>query len=126
MEPGSKSVEVPGFLRTAGVGRFSMCFNDGQDGVLTLGGPDPGEEFASVGKVHWGLDFQGVTIGSLAGHATEAPPIRSQFCHPSTKEEGQTTACGFIPDSGTTLIMAPAAHLEALYGLLCDQWPRCV
>jgi hypothetical protein len=41
------------------------------------------------------------------------------------KESGQATACGAIPDSGTTLITAPKDQLGTLLDGICTAWPRC-
>merc|ERR1719350_2442657 len=52
-----------GFLQSAGVSRFSMCFTNGADGVLRLGIPPPEKQLGSVGQSHWGLDFRGMSVG---------------------------------------------------------------
>lgn len=106
-----------GFLEHTGIRRFSMCFNDNQDGVLRLGGPAEQGALGSIGQFHWGLDFRGISVGS------ETTPVA--FCDPSTKKAGQDTPCGAIPDSGTTVIMGDPTHLKSLFESLCDQWPRC-
>merc|ERR1719215_1074585 len=91
LQEGSREVyDSKGFLQEAGVPRFSMCFNYNEDGVLRLGGPEPKLTLGSVGKSHWGLDFRG-------------------FCSEASKKPGQETACGVIPDSGSTLMMGPKA-----------------
>jgi len=106
------------FLESAGISSFSICFNDeGKEGALHLAPPKAKEELASVGTVHWGLDFQGISIGNTS------VPVR--FCSPSSKKDGQTSACGGIPDSGTTLFMGPAEQIEMLYEGICDGWERC-
>merc|ERR1719409_906708 len=38
---------------------------------------------------------------------------------------GQSTPCGAMPDSGTTLMMAPAEHIGAVLDSLCDAWHAC-
>mmetsp|Transcript_133052 Transcript_133052/g.332090 ORF Transcript_133052/g.332090 Transcript_133052/m.332090 type:complete len:529 (-) Transcript_133052:58-1644(-) len=126
-----------GFLEEAGVPRFSMCFNYNQDGVLRLGGPEPKLTLGSVGKAHWGLDFRGISVvasESVAMLSTPADPptaaveaveVRSGFCSEASKKPGQVTACGVIPDSGSTLMMGPKEHLIELFGLICDAWPTC-
>lgn len=48
---------------------------------------------------------------------------RLEVC--ATKAVGQETACGAIPDSGTTLLMMPREHLQKLNAAMCDAWPRC-
>lgn len=106
-----------GFLQSAGVSRFSLCFRDrGKDGALRLQ-PPMGKGLKSIGQHHWGVDFQGVSVGDAKADV--------QFCSPHAKTKGQKTACAAIPDTGTTLLMAPASHLETLFGQLCDEWPRC-
>lgn len=109
--------DVPGFLEKAGVNKFSMCFKDKGDGVLNLNTVAPKGAMGSVGALHWGLDFQGVSVGG----ATQ----KVLFCSPSSKKQGQETACGFIPDSGTTLMMGPEKHILSLYDELCSRWDRC-
>jgi len=109
-----------GFNYATKVQRFSMCFNDmGLDGALHLGAPSSENSLLSVGYEHWGVDFQGISVGD----ASESAPVK--FCNPAEKKEGQTTACGAIPDSGTTLFMAPTEHVTKLFGELCDKWERC-
>jgi len=109
------------FLQAANVKRFSMCFNDhGKEGALYLSPPKAKHTLASVGTVHWGLDFQGISVGNVSA------PVK--FCSPSSQEEfkdGQMTACGGIPDSGTTLFMGPENHIRSLFEGICDEWPRC-
>lgn len=112
--------QVPhGFLRQAGVDRFSLCFNSNGEGALTLGALPATRPLASVGKAHWGVDFQGITVGQTRRAL--------RFCTPqsATLRRGQQTRCGLIPDSGTTLFMAPAAHIAKLVEALCEAWPRC-
>jgi len=113
----SLSAMAKGFLDAAKVPRFSMCFNEGgQDGVLRLGSRVKMEKpLGSIGQAHWGLDFRGVSVGDK----------KVDICGDHTMKEGQKTPCGALVDSGTTLIMAPAAHLAALFGQLCDAWSQC-
>jgi len=106
-----------GLLEQAGISRFSMCFNDGASGVLKLDTPAMPNALGSVGKFHWGLDFRGISVGN------EAMPLG--FCTASNMTSGQETPCGAIPDSGTTVIMAPQEHITTLLDSICDQWPRC-
>lgn len=56
-------IQVPGFLERAKVQRFSLCFNHKAAGVLGFNTPKHGHPLASVGKVHWSLNFHGVTLG---------------------------------------------------------------
>jgi len=107
-----------GFLETAGVTRFSMCFNDGADGVLRLATPQDPNALGSIGQVHWGLDLRGFSVGKK-----ESPAL---FCGPNTAmRPGQDTPCGAIPDSGTTVMMGPAEHIKLLFNELCNQWSMC-
>lgn len=108
---------VPGFFDSAHVQRFSMCFNHQADGVLGVNTPEHSNRMSSVGKLHWGLDFQGVSIGKQK--------MKVGFCDPSSKKPGMETACGIIPDSGTTLIAGSEAHIGALFEALCQNWERC-
>jgi hypothetical protein len=115
MQP--QDVAPKSLLEQAGISRFSMCFNDGASGVLRLGTPEVPNSLGSVGEYHWGLDFRGVSIGDKA--------VPLSFCSSSNMTDGQETPCGAIPDSGTTVIMAPKEHLAVLLDSICDQWPRC-
>lgn len=108
----------PEFLPSAGISRFSMCFNDGgASGVLRLGTPRVTLPLASVGRLHWGLGMSSVSVGDAK--------IRVDICNEADMREGQETPCGAIPDSGTTSIMAPESHLKTLFESICDAWPRC-
>jgi hypothetical protein len=40
--------------------------------------------------------------------------------------EGSNTPCGAIPDTGSTAIMAPRAHIAVLFEGVCNAWQRCV
>lgn len=107
-----------GFLEAAGVSRFSLCFNPEKDGVLRLNPPVSTSKLASIGTYHWGLDFRGISVGNAAAEV--------QFCKASEKtSEEQTTACGIIPDSGTTVMMASKEHLISLFTQICQGWERC-
>eukprot|EP00434_Breviolum_minutum_P014301 symbB.v1.2.012609.t1/scaffold874.1/size155782/3 len=57
-----------------------MCFNHQADGVLGVNTPKQLNRMSSVGKLHWGLDFQGVSIGNKK--------MKVGFCDPSTKKPG--------------------------------------
>lgn len=109
--------DVPGFLQKAKVDRFSMCFKYKGDGVLGLNTQLQTEAMGSVGALHWGLDFQGVSVGNANNKVL--------FCSPEFKKPGQQSACGFIPDSGTTLMMGPEKQILSLYDDLCQRWDRC-
>eukprot|EP00928_Gymnodinium_smaydae_P070654 TRINITY_DN5444_c0_g3_i3.p1 TRINITY_DN5444_c0_g3~~TRINITY_DN5444_c0_g3_i3.p1 ORF type:complete len:627 (-),score=112.97 TRINITY_DN5444_c0_g3_i3:196-2076(-) len=113
----SMQVSPKGFLNRANISRFSMCFNDGADGVMRLDTPPSEKPLGSIGQVHWGLDFRGISVGD-----TSAPVL---FCDGKSKTKGQDTACGIIPDSGTTLITGPAKQIDTLLESICDNWDRC-
>eukprot|EP00927_Polykrikos_kofoidii_P086592 TRINITY_DN9748_c0_g1_i1.p1 TRINITY_DN9748_c0_g1~~TRINITY_DN9748_c0_g1_i1.p1 ORF type:complete len:721 (-),score=123.26 TRINITY_DN9748_c0_g1_i1:34-2196(-) len=106
-----------GFLEEAHVQRFSMCFNDGSDGVLRLHTPEAKSSLQSIGKMHWGLDFKGISVGTASAD-------KALFCKDDSRG-GQDTACGAIPDSGTTVMTGPKDHIVALFQTLCDKWKRC-
>jgi hypothetical protein len=106
--------EIPGFLETAGVTRFSVCFNPGANGVLTLNQAPFDENLGAVGQSHWALNFAGYSFGNESSKAVS-------ICN----KKGQNDACVGIPDSGTTLIMAPSAHIIDLFASLCERWARC-
>merc|ERR1719326_1519049 len=78
-----------GFLEHAGVDRFSMCFNDGADGVLRLNSKPMKNPLKSIGQAHWGLDFRGISVGNHSAPVT--------FCSGRDRKEGQATACGASP-----------------------------
>lgn len=116
-----KAHQPKGFLQQANISRFSLCFNDGADGVLRLNSPKAADTHESVGRKHWALDFHGVSVGS--GNES----VALEFCDASKANlsEGQRAPCAAIPDSGTTAIMAPAPHLKKILEGICDEWPRC-
>eukprot|EP00933_Yihiella_yeosuensis_P004114 TRINITY_DN10812_c0_g1_i1.p1 TRINITY_DN10812_c0_g1~~TRINITY_DN10812_c0_g1_i1.p1 ORF type:complete len:530 (-),score=90.80 TRINITY_DN10812_c0_g1_i1:67-1656(-) len=111
--------EMKSWLEQAQVPRFSMCLNDdGRAGVLRVSTNEQLNALQNVGQMHWALEFRGVSAGTDdPGHAT--------FCSPGDKPPGAVTACGMIPDSGTTLIMGPQHHILALTKQICDEWHAC-
>mmetsp|Transcript_18452 Transcript_18452/g.50661 ORF Transcript_18452/g.50661 Transcript_18452/m.50661 type:complete len:575 (-) Transcript_18452:156-1880(-) len=110
------------FLQEAEIDRFSMCFRDGGDpGVLRLAPPPFEKPVKQIGQMHWGMDFRGVSVGPKGS----TPTMNMVFCGEETMQEGMTSPCGVIPDSGTTLITGPAAQVAQLLGAVCDAWPRC-
>ncbi|CAE7742087.1 PGA [Symbiodinium pilosum] len=114
-QKGAHAGDDQSWLVAASIQRFSMCFsNMKEDGMLRLNSPVQAERLGNLGKFHWGLDFRGLTIGDEKAEAI--------LCN---DKKGRKTACGMIPDSGTTLILAPSRHLWELYSKLCDLWPRC-
>eukprot|EP00438_Fugacium_kawagutii_P031206 Skav220801 [mRNA] locus=scaffold150:381932:383632:+ [translate_table: standard] len=112
------SISVPGFFDSAHIQRFSMCFNPTTDGVLGINTPEHTKRMSTVGKLHWGLDFHGISIGKNE--------MKVGFCDPQEKKAGMETACGIIPDSGTTLISGPEAQISMLFDALCKEWKRCM
>mmetsp|Transcript_116888 Transcript_116888/g.342289 ORF Transcript_116888/g.342289 Transcript_116888/m.342289 type:complete len:582 (-) Transcript_116888:328-2073(-) len=117
---GAESVAGEGFLAQAGVSRFSVCLGDDTDqnpGILRFDPPAMSRGLKSIGTMHWGLDFRGVSVGDSA--ATLG------FCSVATMSPSQQTPCGAIPDSGTTYMMGPQDQLIALIEGICDAWPRC-
>lgn len=105
------------WLRFAGISHFSLCFNEGDDGVMRLETHQAQKSFPSVGIEHWGVDFRGVSVGNKS--------VPAQFCNTSTMREDQETPCAAIPDSGTTMIVGPAQSLVSLFESICDSWQRC-
>ena len=106
---GKSKIQVPSFLERAGVRRFSMCFNHNADGTLGLKTPPQENLLSSSGKVHWSLNFHGVSIGEQE--------LRVDFCGSSK--------CSVIPDSGTTLLSGPEDQVSHIYEALCTSWQRC-
>jgi hypothetical protein len=113
--------DMPLWADVAKVPRYTLCLSKpgGENGggnfvVNTDTFPEP---FEQIGTQHWGLGLEGISAGDLSA------PVA--ICDPATKVDGQDTACGFIPDSGTTLIMGPALQILALQNAICDAWPRC-
>merc|ERR1719253_467029 len=99
-----------------------MCFDgDGEHGALRLGIPEFSDPLQSIGQHHWGLDFEGISIITESNGQTQKKDVN--FC--KTPEANAATACGAIPDSGTTLIMGPKLQLIELYEEICDAWGRC-
>eukprot|EP00929_Paragymnodinium_shiwhaense_P032534 TRINITY_DN18017_c0_g1_i1.p1 TRINITY_DN18017_c0_g1~~TRINITY_DN18017_c0_g1_i1.p1 ORF type:complete len:569 (+),score=127.54 TRINITY_DN18017_c0_g1_i1:75-1781(+) len=115
----SEMIEEKSFLDEAGIARFSICFNDAAEGALRLNTPEATQKLGSVGSYHWGLDFRGISVGG------DGDAIPVGFCESTAMKPGQRSPCGIIPDSGTTMIMAPARHLRMLYKKLCKQWKKC-
>jgi len=121
---GKKEVpyETKLFLEQAKVDRFSMCFRDGaQTGALRLGGSMLSSPIQNIGKLHWGLNFQGLSVGE---HGTSAP-TETIFCGPETIKQGMETPCGIIPDSGTTFLLGPKEQISSLEAGICSKWERC-
>jgi len=120
--PAGKPYESKLFLQQASVDRFSMCFRDGaQTGALRLGLAPLASPLQNIGKLHWGLNFQGVSVGA---HSAPAP-AETIFCGPETMKQGMETPCGIIPDSGTTQLMGPKEQVLSLEAGVCSKWARC-
>jgi len=110
------------FLKSAQVNRFSMCFRDqNQTGALRLNQAPLKGPIKNIGTFHWGMDFQGMSIGPRG----EGAPAEAIFCGPETLRPGMDTPCGIIPDSGTTQILGPREQVNTLEASLCERWPRC-
>lgn len=105
------------FMQMAGISQYSLCFNDEGDGVFRMGTVPSSLVVKNIGTDHWGGDFRGMSVGD------ESQPVL--FCSEADMAEGQETPCGFIPDSGTTLMVGPAVHLERLFSSLCEGFSRC-
>lgn len=104
-----------GFLETAGITSFSLCFNEKADGALRLQVPLV-EPIGTIGKKHWGTGFLGVSVGDA----------ETKFCRQEDMTSPtQKTPCGVIYDSGNTVMMAHPLHLITLFEQLCDGWERC-
>jgi hypothetical protein len=117
-DPDGKPFKMQDWLQSSSVNRFSMCFNDhGQHGVLRLGTAQQASALGSAGTHHWGLNFHGISVGG------ETTAVR--FCSSSEKTDEMTSACGIIPDSGTTLILGPERQVVKLFEDLCKGWKRC-
>lgn len=107
-----------GFLEKAGVGSFTMCFNDHNgNGTLRLGGQPANNSLGSIGTMHWGLDLRGISVGNSS--------FQLNVCMEKDMVEGQQTPCGAIPDSGTTAIMGPSEGIKLLKESICDHWELC-
>lgn len=103
------------FMQEAGVSRYSLCFNN--VGTLRMNVPPLENAMGNIGTVHWGLDMRGMSVGDAKADVL--------FCDPSSKLPGMVSACGVIPDSGTTLTLGPPDQIKTLYGGICSAWPRC-
>merc|ERR1719163_1269145 len=102
-----------GFFEQASTAHFSMCFNEGKDGWLGLSQTSPADHEANAlqgfGTAHWGVGLNGISIGRDGSLLENAVKVTG-LCDKAESNE-QASNCGAIPDSGTTLITAPKAHL---------------
>lgn len=111
-------LQAPLWAQAANLSRYSLCFNgEGRPGKFAVNLPQLPNPLPNIGVEHWGLDLQGMSVGNAS-----APVL---FCSPSSKSADMQTACGAIPDSGTTLFMGPRDQILQLYDAICDEWPRC-
>jgi len=118
--PVTNDIISKNWILGAGIYRFSMCLNsleDNSNGVFRISPAVQPVVLPHLGKYHWGLDFQGISVGATTN------PVA--FCNPAQKGPNMDTACGIIPDSGSTLILGPSFQVRALYAELCDRWSRC-
>jgi len=115
----STAIEIPSFMdKSPEVIHYTLCFNQWpHPGALRTSNQGLKNPMTNIGTVHWGLELQGMSVGD-----TDSPVV---ICDPKTVPNGQKTACGAIPDSGTTLMMGPADQIHSLYASLCDKWSRC-
>jgi hypothetical protein len=121
-QSGTPNVPERLFLQEAGINRFSLCFRDGgKSGALRMGLPQFDNTIAQIGKAHWGLNLQGLSIGAFGS----TPTTEFIFCGPDTMKPGMESPCGMIPDSGTTLLTGPKEQVLQLEASVCDRWDRC-
>jgi hypothetical protein len=113
------AVEIPSFMDEATeVTSYSLCFNEWpRPGALRTSSEPLKNPMGNIGQVHWGLALDGMSVGKVTNKVV--------ICDPATKPSSQQSACGAIPDSGTTLLMGPSDQIHSLYAALCDEWPRC-
>lgn len=112
------SINIPAFMEKSKSTKYALCFNeDKKPGALRVGLQALPNPMTNMGEVHWGLDLQGISVGKAN--------IPALFCTPDSKKEGMKSACGAIPDSGTTLLMGPPAQVKQIFEGVCDEWPRC-
>jgi len=108
---------VPQFLPTAGVQRFSLCYQKA-GGALEMDVPELSTAMEQIGTLHWGLGLWGISAGS-----SEVPVVACGT--DAMTSASQQTPCGAIPDSGTTYLMGPMSQILVMYASLCDAWERC-
>lgn len=94
---------VPSFAEVAGARSFSMCLGP-SEGFLHFN-VEVREGLGTVTHDYWALHLSRVSVGDAPW--TLGAPILA------------------IPDSGTTMLALPMAHLHSLLGELCEAWPRC-
>lgn len=116
-----KSTHIPTFLEAAQIDRFSICFLEGGTGKLVLDLPslESTAIFKSIGKYHWGLGLNGISLGKYNANSNII------LCDPVNKAENQNTPCGAIPDSGTSLMTGPKKQILQLFSEICENWEIC-
>jgi hypothetical protein len=75
----------------------------------------------NYGAMHWALAMSSILVNGSAPEDAAGTGL----CSDDTLDKGLAMNCGAIPDSGTTLIMAPQRHVDALLDKVCHEWPRC-
>lgn len=90
--------------------------NEISGGALRVGTPQLENPLESIGTYHWGLGLEGVAVGEKSAISV---------CNPAAKPAHQATACGAIPDTGTTLLSGPGEGIYALLQEICDNWNLC-
>jgi hypothetical protein len=111
--PGANfTTKFPLWAEEADVSRYSLCFNDQESpGAIKMNVPPLPKPMTNLGVEHWGLDFQGISVGN------ESSPVL--FCDPSSKQKHMVSACGGVPDSGTTMILGPQTQILELFRGIC-------
>jgi len=113
-------VQEHSFLESAGINRFTMCMNS-EHSSMKFNVPPLEAPMTSMGTFHWGLGLWGISVpGSKL--VTDVGVICDESSMFSPEQE---TPCGVIPDTGTTFMMGPQAHVAILMAELCATWPRC-
>lgn len=116
-EKNLSAVEIHGFAEKAGVQRMAICLKNQAPGVMNFQPAPAALVHGSVGRVHWGLDFRGISVGNVS--------LPVEFCTDQEVVGNKTTPCGAMVDTGSTSLRAPGRHIAALYAQICDIWPRC-
>lgn len=106
------AVFVSFVLSAKGANATRPADRPGKPGTLRFEPPPAPKMLKHAGIHHWGLAFEGISVGS------ESAPVA--ICNPKSKKAGQKAVCGAIPDSGTTLMMGPQAQIYALYTDTCS------
>jgi hypothetical protein len=109
--------ELPRFLEVAGIDMFTVCFRADTDGALRLNPPAMDGMLKQVGRHHWSLSLEGLSIGNSSA------PVSA--CNPASKPADSVSPCAAIPDSGTTNILGPQKDIEQIFVDMCARWPRC-